>query len=172
MFLSSKSLLYVRLPFFIPSCLFIYLLLYVGCSPDRVTVTFSTMDHDDRAYQYVRFRVVPSIPSPDALWIRKLIQDALQESFGNTSANIYMDILWNKEQEVIVRLDSGLKLILFVRRTDADAQLFSDVTNLLAAVAMDGRMSLLKQSSFLPALSNVALDSSASGDRVLWGAGH
>lgn len=56
------------------------------------------------AYHYLRFAVSPACQ--DALTIRKLLQDALLQSFGLTSANTYMDILWLSEEgtDVVIRL--------------------------------------------------------------------
>lgn len=56
------------------------------------------------SYHYIRFSVTPA--SLDGLTIRKTIQDALLQSFGLVSANIYMDVLWLAEDglEVVVRV--------------------------------------------------------------------
>ena len=55
---------------------------------------------------YLRFAISPACP--DELTVRKAFQDALLQSFGLTSANIYLDILWLAEDgaEVVVRITS------------------------------------------------------------------
>lgn len=55
---------------------------------------------------YLRFSVSPACP--DALTVRKAFQDALLQSFGLTSANIYIDILRLAENgaEVVVRIST------------------------------------------------------------------
>ncbi|EKM52385.1 uncharacterized protein PHACADRAFT_61360, partial [Phanerochaete carnosa HHB-10118-sp] len=52
---------------------------------------------------YIRFSVSPA--NTDGLTIRKALQDALLQSFGLTSANVYVDVLWLAEDgaEVVVR---------------------------------------------------------------------
>jgi hypothetical protein len=45
-------------------------------------------------YYYTLFSVSPPC---DALAIRKALQDSLAQSFGVTSSNTYMDILWLAE---------------------------------------------------------------------------
>ena len=58
-------------------------------------------------YSYLRFALSPSCN--DALTIRKLLQDALLQSFGLTSANTQVDILWVAE--------NGTETVLRVRQT-------------------------------------------------------
>ncbi|KAI0744587.1 hypothetical protein C8Q76DRAFT_700315 [Earliella scabrosa] len=89
------------------------------------------------SHRYVRFAVSP--PCSDALTIRKVIQDALGQSFGLVSSHTYVDILWLADDgsAVVVRLGE------------------SDAPKLLAAVAASSaslRLSLTKESTFLPAL--------------------
>ncbi|RDX47654.1 hypothetical protein OH76DRAFT_1405715 [Lentinus brumalis] len=91
-------------------------------------------------YHYIRFSVSPA--STDILTIRKSIQDALGQSFGLVSSHTYVDVLWiaNDGSEVVVRIGP------------------SDAPKLLAAVtAWTGslRLSLVKESSFLPSLLSV-----------------
>ncbi|GJE88983.1 hypothetical protein PsYK624_050710 [Phanerochaete sordida] len=86
---------------------------------------------------YIRFALSPA--TSDGLAIRKTLQDALLQAFGLTCANTYVDILWLAEDggEVVVRVGS------------------SEATRLMAAVTTHSatpRLSLLKDSSFLPAL--------------------
>ena len=58
----------------------------------------------EASYHYLRFAVTPACQ--DALTIRKMLQDALLQSFGLTSANTYMDILSLAEDgtDVVIRL--------------------------------------------------------------------
>ena len=53
-------------------------------------------------YYYIRFSVSPPC---DVLAIRKALQDSLAQSFGITSSNTYMDVLWVAEGggEVVIR---------------------------------------------------------------------
>lgn len=55
-------------------------------------------------YHYIRFALAP--PCSDALMIRKHLQDALLQSFGLTSANTQVDILWVADDgsAVVLRL--------------------------------------------------------------------
>ncbi|KAF8621320.1 hypothetical protein AX15_007858 [Amanita polypyramis BW_CC] len=88
-------------------------------------------------YRYIRLSVVP--PMQDALTLRKAVQDGLGQLFGITSSSVYVDILWIN--------DDGSQFVLRVNEGDAG--------KLLAAVATTGeppRLSLIKQSTFLPAL--------------------
>lgn len=58
-------------------------------------------------YHYLRFAISP--PCSDALTARKILQDALLQSFGLTSANTQIDILWIS--------DKGDALVLRARPT-------------------------------------------------------
>ncbi|KAH9922223.1 uncharacterized protein B0H18DRAFT_879512 [Fomitopsis serialis] len=92
------------------------------------------------SYHYARFSVAPACA--DALSIRKSIQDAFTQSFGLVSANTHVDVLWVADDgsEAVVRLAE------------------SEATKLLASVtAYSGRprLSLVKESSFLPSLLSV-----------------
>jgi hypothetical protein len=53
-------------------------------------------------YHYILFSVSPPC---DALAIRKALQDSLAQSFGVTSSNTYMDVLWVAENgiEAVIR---------------------------------------------------------------------
>ena len=55
---------------------------------------------------YLKFSVDPHCS--DALTVRKTIQDALLQSFGLTSANIYLDVLWLAEDGtgVVIRVQT------------------------------------------------------------------
>ncbi|RPD63360.1 hypothetical protein L227DRAFT_521441 [Lentinus tigrinus ALCF2SS1-6] len=91
-------------------------------------------------YHYIRCSVSPVCT--DVLAIRKSIQDALGQSFGLVSSHTYVDLLWLAEDgsEVVVRIGP------------------SDAPKLLAAMtAWTGspRLSLVKESSFLPSLLSV-----------------
>lgn len=57
-------------------------------------------------YHYIKFTVTP--PCDDAIILRKAIQVGLSQSFGLTSANIYVDILWAASDgaEVVIRVSS------------------------------------------------------------------
>ena len=72
------------------------------------------------AYRYIRFSVSP--PSTDALLLRKLIQDALGQSFGLVSSHTYLDILSLSEDgtTLVIRIGSkyvALRLIQTTRRS-------------------------------------------------------
>ncbi len=58
------------------------------------------------SHHYIRFAANP--PCTDALTLRKTIQDALLQSFGLTSANTYVDVLWVADDgtEVVARLNT------------------------------------------------------------------
>ncbi|KAI1790548.1 hypothetical protein LXA43DRAFT_482963 [Ganoderma leucocontextum] len=89
------------------------------------------------AHHYIRFGVSP--PCADPLTIRKSIQDALGQSFGLVSSHTYLDVLWLS--------DDGAALVIRIGQSDAP--------KLLAAVAaanVGPKLSLLKESTFLPSL--------------------
>ncbi|KAI0633014.1 hypothetical protein C8Q77DRAFT_1121076 [Trametes polyzona] len=91
-------------------------------------------------YRYIRFAVSP--PCADALTLRKTIQDALGQSFGLVSSHTYVDLLWIS--------DEGTAVVVRIGENDAP--------KLLAAVTASNatpRLSLVKESSFLPALLSV-----------------
>ncbi|KAI8990375.1 hypothetical protein BD414DRAFT_514167 [Trametes punicea] len=88
-------------------------------------------------YRYIRFSVSP--PSADALTLRKCMQDALAQSFGLVSSHTYVDILWLS--------DDGKSLVVRIGENDAP-KLLAAVTASTAST----RLSLVKESSFLPAL--------------------
>jgi hypothetical protein len=58
---------------------------------------------------YIRFSISP--PCEDALTLRKSIQDGLTQTFGITSSNTYMDILWIAEDgsETVIRVRKELR---------------------------------------------------------------
>ena len=53
---------------------------------------------------YIRFSLDP--PCEDAMIVRKALQDALLQSFGLTSANLYIDVLWlsGDGRQTVIRL--------------------------------------------------------------------
>ncbi|KAF9484189.1 hypothetical protein BDN70DRAFT_798198 [Pholiota conissans] len=86
---------------------------------------------------YLRFSVTPS--TKNELAIRKTIADALTQSFGLTSAATYVDVLWISEDgnDCVIRVGEG------------------DATRVSAALASwteSQRLSLTKESSFLPSV--------------------
>ncbi|KAK0205535.1 hypothetical protein DFS33DRAFT_1258169 [Desarmillaria ectypa] len=91
-------------------------------------------------YHYMRFSVYPK--GADALSLRQAIQNALVKTFGIASGSIYLDILWVAEDgnEMVIRTTKG------------------DSTRIVAAVtsASTPRISLQRESSFLPALSSTS----------------
>ncbi|KAK0219651.1 hypothetical protein EDD85DRAFT_780206 [Armillaria nabsnona] len=95
-------------------------------------------------YHYMRFSVSPK--AADALSLRQAIQSALVQTFGIAGGSIYLDILWVVEDgnEMVLRTAKG------------------DSTMIVAAVTsvLTPRISLQKESSFLPALcsTSAALD--------------
>jgi len=44
-------------------------------------------------YHYIRFAISPPLGSADALEIRRLLQEALAQSFGTTLSHVYLDVL-------------------------------------------------------------------------------
>ncbi|KAI0050681.1 hypothetical protein FA95DRAFT_1486839 [Auriscalpium vulgare] len=87
---------------------------------------------------YIRFSLAPACA--DALLVRRAIQDALTQSFGLTASSTYLDILWVA--------DSGEEAVV---RTGV-----SDAARVMAATAVYAgrmRLSVVKESSFLPSLS-------------------
>ena len=60
-----------------------------------------------KTHRYIRVKLSP--PSPDALLVRRALQDALSQTFGLVSAGTYMDILWVEDEgkEAIIRVAEG-----------------------------------------------------------------
>jgi len=44
-------------------------------------------------HHYIRFAISPPLGSADALEIRRLLQEALAQSFGTTLSHVYLDVL-------------------------------------------------------------------------------
>ncbi|OBZ74277.1 hypothetical protein A0H81_05507 [Grifola frondosa] len=93
-------------------------------------------------YHYIRFSVSP--PCPDELTLRKSIQDSLGQSFGVVSSHTYVDVLW--------LADDGSEMVVRIGQADS-AKLMVSVT----ASTASPRLSLVKESPFLPALLSVGL---------------
>ncbi|KAI0772421.1 hypothetical protein BD413DRAFT_691913 [Trametes elegans] len=89
------------------------------------------------SHRYIRFSISP--PCADALTLRKTIQDALGQSFGIVSSHTYVDILWTA--------DDGTEVVVRIAENEAP-KLLAAVT---ASTALP-RLSLVKESSFMPAL--------------------
>ncbi|KAH8831204.1 hypothetical protein DL96DRAFT_1586842 [Flagelloscypha sp. PMI_526] len=89
------------------------------------------------SYHYILFQISPK--PTDELALRKSIQDALSESFGQTGASAYVDILWLNEQ--------GDKSIVRTRPEDAPK-----IMSAAATSATSPRLSTLKDSSILTSL--------------------
>ncbi|KIY48573.1 hypothetical protein FISHEDRAFT_43010 [Fistulina hepatica ATCC 64428] len=95
-----------------------------------------------KSSHYIRLHLSPA--GRDPLSVRKSIQDALAQSFGATSAGTYLDILWISDdgEECVIRVDR------------------SDTARVLAAAmasSAPGQMfTLVKESSFLPAVTNLS----------------
>ncbi|TFK36058.1 hypothetical protein BDQ12DRAFT_257713 [Crucibulum laeve] len=86
---------------------------------------------------FMRLSISP--PTADALTVRKVISDALNATFGLTSASTYVDVLWVKEDGEECVLRTGLE----------------DVMKVLAAITSSSdspRLSVVKESPFLPSL--------------------
>ncbi|KAK0460702.1 uncharacterized protein EV420DRAFT_1478451 [Desarmillaria tabescens] len=92
-------------------------------------------------YHYMRFLVSPK--TADALSLRQAIQNALVQTFGIVGGSIYLDILWVAED--------GNEMVLRTTKEDS--------TKIVAAVtsASTPRISLQKESSFLPALGSTSV---------------
>ncbi|KAI0000768.1 hypothetical protein BJV74DRAFT_949605 [Russula compacta] len=99
-----------------------------------------------QTHHYIRFSISPplehssSSSSPDALQIRRALQDALAQSFGITLSHAYLDVLWvaTSGAECVVRASSP-----------------TDAASVMAAVAVANgspRLSALKESPFLPSV--------------------
>ncbi|KAI0076999.1 hypothetical protein K474DRAFT_1596889 [Panus rudis PR-1116 ss-1] len=89
------------------------------------------------SYHYARLAVIPSCT--EALTVRKIIQDALTQTFGVVGGSTYIDVLWVSEDgsEVVIRANK------------------TEIPKVLAAVAAyngSPSLSVVKESSFLPAL--------------------
>ena len=114
-------------------------------------------------YHYIRFSVSPACI--DILAIRKSMQDALGQSFGLVSSHTYVDVLWLAEDgsEVVVRIGPRYAFFADGAFQEADHLIaLSEAPKLLAAVtAWTGspRLSLVKESSFLPSLLSVSTPS-------------
>ncbi|KAH9966383.1 hypothetical protein BGW80DRAFT_1178295 [Lactifluus volemus] len=92
-----------------------------------------------QTHHYIRFSISP--PSADSLLIRRALQEALAQSFGVALSHTYLDVLWVA--------DSGTECI--VRASSP-----SDAASVMAAVAVSSgqlRLSVIKESSFLPSVS-------------------
>ena len=110
---------------------------------------------------YIRLAVSP--PNLDQLTLRKILQDALTQTFGLTSAVLPIDILWSADDgaQFVVRVHQGLvelppglgRNIIFWERVLIYWN--SDASKVLAAVVAwsdPPRISVLKESPFLPSL--------------------
>ncbi|KAG6899622.1 hypothetical protein C0993_008564 [Termitomyces sp. T159_Od127] len=55
-------------------------------------------------YHYIRIAISPA---RDALGLRKTLQDALTQTFGITSAGLYIDVLWLAADagEAVIRIN-------------------------------------------------------------------
>ncbi|KZT00276.1 uncharacterized protein LAESUDRAFT_688338 [Laetiporus sulphureus 93-53] len=94
------------------------------------------------SYHYIKFSVSP--PCTDALLLRKSLQDALDQSFGLVSANTYVDVLWVSEE--------GSETVVRIAHREA--------AKLMAATTVyqgPRKLSVLKESPFLPTLSSVQI---------------
>ncbi|KAK7688772.1 hypothetical protein QCA50_008311 [Cerrena zonata] len=88
-------------------------------------------------YHYIKLAITP--PCKDAITLRKSIQGGLSQSFGLTSANIYVDILWvaSEGAETVIRVSSN------------------EAPKVMAAVVTSTdspNLSVIKDSPFLPSL--------------------
>ncbi|KJA24931.1 hypothetical protein HYPSUDRAFT_135500 [Hypholoma sublateritium FD-334 SS-4] len=86
---------------------------------------------------YFRLKVAP--PTKNDLAIRKTIADALSQSFGQTSAATFLDILWTSED--------GKECVIRVQRGDA-----TKVAAALASWKELPRLSVSNESAFLPSI--------------------
>ncbi|PCH43159.1 hypothetical protein WOLCODRAFT_164278 [Wolfiporia cocos MD-104 SS10] len=89
------------------------------------------------SYHYIRLSVSP--PCADVLTLRKTMQDALLQTFGLLSANTYIDVLSLAED--------GSEVVVRIAKNEA-AKLLAAV----AAFAGSPRLSVIKESPFLPSL--------------------
>jgi hypothetical protein len=60
-----------------------------------------------QTHHYIRFSISPPLDSADAdaLQIRRVLQNALAQSFGATLSHVYLDVLWiaSSGAECVVR---------------------------------------------------------------------
>ena len=61
-----------------------------------------------QAHHYIRFAISPPLGSADALEIRRLLQEALAQSFGAALSHVYLDVLWvtASGDECVIRANS------------------------------------------------------------------
>ncbi|KAF9054142.1 hypothetical protein BJ165DRAFT_687282 [Panaeolus papilionaceus] len=92
---------------------------------------------------YIRFAVTP--PTKDALKIRKALGDAISDSYGMTAAGAYLDILYISDEgrECVIRLDKN------------DAPI---VLSAVVSAAEEPKLSVIKESPFLPSLLAAGAD--------------
>ncbi|KAF8503169.1 hypothetical protein JB92DRAFT_2794258 [Gautieria morchelliformis] len=88
-------------------------------------------------YRYIRLSIEPAVTEPLAL--RKLLENAMSQSFGVSRAATYMDVLW-------ISAD-GHAAVIRVSDSDAEAVLASVVV-----LEKPIRLSVTKHSAFLPML--------------------
>ncbi|PPR02303.1 hypothetical protein CVT24_011641 [Panaeolus cyanescens] len=86
---------------------------------------------------YIRFSVNP--PTKDALTIRKALANAISDSHGITAAGTFLDILYVS--------DEGKDCVIRLNRNDT-----SMVVSAMASAVEEPRLSVVKESPFLPSL--------------------
>lgn len=62
----------------------------------RITAAITTPQPLPPTHHYIRFSISPPLHSADAdaLQIRRILQNALAQSFGAALSHIYLDVLW------------------------------------------------------------------------------
>ena|SRR6266576_3039191 len=85
----------------------------------RITAATTTAPQPlPQTHHYIRFSISPPLDSADAdaLQIRRILQNALAQSFGAVLSHIYLDVLWvaTSGAECVVRT-SGARSVKVVR---------------------------------------------------------
>lgn len=96
-------------------------------------------------YHYIHIAIAPANPDRDALSLRKTLQEAITQTFGITSSALYVDVLWMAQD--------GGRSVIRIQKDDA--------SKILAAIVTWSdvpRLSLVKESPFLPSLTSVDED--------------
>jgi hypothetical protein len=73
----------------------------------RITTAITPLP---QTHHYIRFSISPPLDSADAdaLQIRRILQNALTQSFGATLSHIHLDVLWvaSSGAECVIRTSS------------------------------------------------------------------
>jgi len=72
----------------------------------RITAAITPLP---QTHHYIRFSILPPLDDADALQIRRILQNALTQSFGAALSHVYLDVLWvaTSGAECIIRTSSS-----------------------------------------------------------------